>query len=79
MNTASLNNLWSYLKGLSLTKSNRRWLAERLIEQSADDDVMSREKKFFALAGSWHDTDDSIVEAILSSRESDYTREIAQL
>ena len=32
MNTVSLNNLWSYLQGLSLTKSNRQWLANHLIE-----------------------------------------------
>ena len=32
MNTASLNNLWSYLQGLSLTASNQRWLANHLIE-----------------------------------------------
>ena len=32
MNAISMNNLWSYLEGLSLTASNRRWLAERLIE-----------------------------------------------
>ena len=34
MNATSLNNLWSYLKGLSLTASNQRWLAEKLIESS---------------------------------------------
>ena len=32
MNSASLNNLWQYLEGLSLSKGNRRWLAERLME-----------------------------------------------
>ena len=32
MNAVSMNNLWSYIQGLSLTASNRRWLAERLIE-----------------------------------------------
>ena len=32
MNAASMNNLWSYLQGLSLTASNRKWLAEKLIE-----------------------------------------------
>ena len=32
MNATSLNNLWSYIQGLSLTASNRKWLAERLIE-----------------------------------------------
>lgn len=34
MNTISLNHLWSYLQGLSLTASNQRWLGERLIEAS---------------------------------------------
>jgi hypothetical protein len=34
MNVASLNNLWSYLQGLSLSASNQRWLGERLIEAS---------------------------------------------
>ena len=32
MNSASLNNLWQYLEGLSLSKGNRRWLAERFME-----------------------------------------------
>ena len=32
MNAVSMNNLWAYLQGLSLTASNRKWLAERLIE-----------------------------------------------
>lgn len=31
MNAVSLNNLWSYLQSLSLTASNRKWLAEKLI------------------------------------------------
>lgn len=32
MNAVSMNNLWIYLQGLSLTASNRKWLAEKLIE-----------------------------------------------
>ena len=32
MNSISLNNLWSYLQGLSLTASNQRWLASHLME-----------------------------------------------
>ena len=32
MNAVSLENLWSYIQGLSLTASNQRWLGERLIE-----------------------------------------------
>ena len=30
MNAVSMNHLWSYLQGLSLTASNRKWLAENL-------------------------------------------------
>lgn len=32
MNTASLNSLWTYMQSLSLTESNRRWLAAKLVE-----------------------------------------------
>ena len=32
MSTAALNNLWTYIKGLSLSYSDRQWLAEHLIE-----------------------------------------------
>lgn len=32
MNTASLNSLWSYLQSLSLTASNKKWLAAHLYE-----------------------------------------------
>ena len=32
MNAVSMDNLWRYLQGLSLTASNRKWLAEKLIE-----------------------------------------------
>jgi len=32
MNAVSMNNLWNYIQGLSLTASNRKWLAEKLIE-----------------------------------------------
>jgi hypothetical protein len=40
MNAVSLNNLWTYIQGLSLTASNRKWLAEKLIE-SEKKEVMS--------------------------------------
>lgn len=35
MNTASLNNLWNYLQGLPLTKSNWRWIVNKSMEKSA--------------------------------------------
>lgn len=35
MTTLAMNKLWSFLQSLSMTASNERWLAERLLE-SAD-------------------------------------------
>lgn len=32
MNATALNNLWIYLQSLNLTCSNRKWLAEHLVE-----------------------------------------------
>lgn len=32
MNAISMNNLWNYLQGLSLTSKNQRWLAHNLME-----------------------------------------------
>ena len=37
MNTVAMNNLWTYLQGLSLTAKNKKWLSERLIEPKAVD------------------------------------------
>lgn len=34
MNAVSMNNLWTYLQGLSLTADNWQWLAERMTEKS---------------------------------------------
>ena len=34
-----MNHLWAYLQSLSLTASNRKWLAEKLIEPIAKDQV----------------------------------------
>lgn len=31
MTTFALNNLWAYLQGLSLSQSDREWLANKLI------------------------------------------------
>ena len=31
MTTVALNNLWTYLQGLSLSQSDREWLANKLI------------------------------------------------
>lgn len=34
MTTLALNKLWGFLQSLSLTASNERWLAERLLESA---------------------------------------------
>ena len=47
MNTAALNNLWSYLQGLSLTATNQRWLASHLIE-AAENMEKGEQKKELA-------------------------------
>ncbi|MBR5957482.1 MAG: hypothetical protein IKZ99_03880 [Salinivirgaceae bacterium] len=39
MNAASLNNLWGYLQGLSLTANNQRWLAEKLTKSAQLNDI----------------------------------------
>lgn len=45
MNAASLNNLWSYLQGLSLTASNQRWLASHLIEAAESTEKKEQKKE----------------------------------
>lgn len=43
----SLNNLWSYLQGLSLTASNQRWLANHLMEAAANTESRSKKEIVF--------------------------------
>ena len=37
MTTVALNNLWTYIEGLSLKRKDREWLASKLLEPKADD------------------------------------------
>lgn len=67
MNAMSLNNLWSYLEGLSLSASNQRWLGERLIEASTTQATTKDEKlklqKLNSLFGVWKGADGERIEA----------------
>lgn len=36
--SSAMSNLWNYLQGLSLSTSDRRWLANRLIESTKEED-----------------------------------------
>ena len=37
MTTFALNNLWSYLQGLTLGRSDREWLASKLLESTKEE------------------------------------------
>ena len=56
MTTFALNNLWTYLQGLSLSQSDREWLANKLItpaktqENTVKDDSLS---EFLKMEGIW--------------------------
>lgn len=45
MNAISLNHLWSYLQGLSLTESNQRWLASHLIKAAESTERKGQKKE----------------------------------
>ncbi len=47
MNAISMNNLWNYLQGLSLSASNRQWLAGKLMEntEKVDNDCVMTDEE----------------------------------
>ena len=45
MTTVALNNLWSYIQGMSLKKKDREWLAGKLLEP-VDDAKTAQQKAF---------------------------------
>jgi len=46
MTAIALNNLWSYIQGMSLKKQDREWLAGKLLEPTADDAKTAQQKAF---------------------------------
>ena len=46
MTTVAMNNLWTYIQGLSLSQKNREWLAGKLIAPTADDPKTARQKAY---------------------------------
>lgn len=60
MTIFALNNLWTYLQGLSLSQSDREWLAHKLVmPQESVSELTAEERKtdFLRLAGSWSDAE----------------------
>lgn len=61
MTTFALNNLWTYLKGLSLTQSEREWLANKLImpkDSVSELSAEERKAKFLKMAGIWSESEE---------------------
>jgi len=65
MTTFALDNLWNYLQGLSLSQSDREWLANKLImptekNTAKKDNLTAEERKFRFLskAGTWSETEE---------------------
>lgn len=46
MTTMALNNLWTYLQGLSLAKKDREWLAAKLLEPTAKEEEIAQQQSF---------------------------------
>ena len=46
MTTFALNNLWTYIKGLSLKRSDREWLANKPLEPSEKELETKRQQEF---------------------------------
>ena len=64
MTTFALNNLWTYLQGLSLSQSDRKWLANKLImptkvqEETPKLTAEERKDKFLTMAGIWSESEE---------------------
>ena len=46
MTSIALNNLWTYLQGLSLKQKDREWLAGKLLEPTGVDAETKRQQEF---------------------------------
>ena len=61
MTAFALNNLWTYLQGLSLSQTDREWLASKLImpkEKTSDLSAEERKAEFLKMAGIWSETEE---------------------
>lgn len=61
MTASALNNLWTYLQGLSLSQTDREWLASKLImlkEKTIELSAEERKAEFLKMAGIWLDTEE---------------------
>ncbi len=70
-----MNNLWNYLQGLSLTASNQRWLAERLLESSEKEEnveEMSRKELEFPKIGKDFKVSQEVLDLVCGTLPEDF-------
>lgn len=75
MTSFALNNLWAYLQGLSLSQSDREWLADKLIMPKGKNNEFPAEKRqipFPNFSGAFADEDGTWVEESLSKFHKDW-------
>lgn len=61
MTAFALNNLWTFLQGLSLSQTDREWLANKLIMPNDNTIELSAEERkaeFLKMAGIWSETEE---------------------
>ena len=61
MTTVALNNLWTYLQGLSLTQSDRNWLADNLIMPTQKTASATKDEdlsKVLEMEGIWSESEE---------------------
>lgn len=71
MNAISMNNLWTYLSGLSMSAQNKRWLSDKLIESArTNNTTKNADNALRELDGCWASDNDAeeMASAILNMR-----------
>ena len=69
MTTFALDNLWNYLQGLSLSQSDREWLANKLLEPTEKPEPKT---DFSQFAGTWADMDNEMLDEALAKFSGDW-------
>ena len=75
MNALSMNNLWNYIQGLSLTANNQRWLAEKLLQNSEKENAvegLSRKKLVFPKIGKDFKVSKDVLDMVCGTLPEDF-------
>ena len=73
MSTIALNNLWHYIQSLSLSNSNKDWLADKLIKSKSATmtDETQREELLYSMFGAWADDPEAdVIEDAIKKRQT---------